>query len=166
MPLVDPLLETLAIITSKIKELDKAIKTLAERKYPEALRLQQITGVGPVTSLYFVLKIEDPNRFGRIRDIGAYLGLVPRRDQSGDTDKQLRISKCGDAYMRKLLVNAAQYIMGPFGKECELRSCGERLSERGGSRARKQAVIAVARKLAVLMASLWKNQSDYEAQVA
>ena len=161
---IEPLLEVLAGMTEKIKQLDKQIKQLTENKYPEAMRLQAITGVGPVTSLYYVLKIEDPNRFSRVRDVGSYLGLVPRRDQSGATDKQLRISKAGDSYLRRLLVSAAQYILGPFGKDSELRTYGLRLSERGGSRARKQAVVAVARKLAVLMASLWKSGNEYQPQ--
>ena len=110
-----------------------------------------------MTLLYFVHKIEDPERFGNVRDIASYLGLCPKRDQSGDRDKQLRITKAGDSYLRRLLVSAAQYLLGFFGKDCALRRFGLKLCERGGPRAKKKAVVAVARKLAVLMASLWKT---------
>ena len=104
----------------------------------------------------------DPERFEKARDIGAYLGLVPKRDQSGDLDRELRISKAGDKLLRRLLVGAAQYIIGPFGPECDLRSKGLRLIERGGQRAKKKAVVAVARTLAVVMLALWQKNENYE----
>jgi len=85
-----PCVEVLALLTKKIKEYDKRIAEAAAA-HPVASRLQQIVGIGPVTSLYYVLKIEDPERFGKVRDIASYLGLCPKRDQSGDSDKQLRI---------------------------------------------------------------------------
>jgi transposase len=97
--------------------------------------------------------------------VGAYLGLCPRRDQSGGTDKQLRISKCGDALMRRLLVSAAHYLLGPFGPPCALREHGQRLTGTGSAREKKRAVVAVARKLAVLLLSLWKHGTDYEPRV-
>jgi transposase len=109
------------------------------------------------------LKIEDPERFENVRDVGAYAGLCPRRDQSGGSDPQLRISKRGDPYLRRLLVSAAQYILGPFGPHSALRAYGLMLAADGSTRARKRAVVAVARKLAVLLLSLWKNRSHYEA---
>lgn len=118
--------------------------------------------MGPITALYFVLKIEDPARFERVRDIGAFAGLCPRRDQSGESDPQLRISKRGDAYLRRLLVSAAQYIMGPFGPQSALRQYGLSLAAEGTARAKKRAVVAVARKLAVLLLTLWKKQSPYQ----
>jgi transposase len=161
---IEPVVKVLAVVTAEIKGYDKLIAEAAER-HPVAKRLQQIVGIGPVTALYFVLKIEDPDRFGRVRDIGAYLGLCPKRDQSGDCDKQLRITKAGDSYLRRLLVSAAQYILGHFGKECALREVGLKLSERGGPRAKKKAVVAVARKLAVLMMSLWKSGADYDPRL-
>ena len=105
---------------------------------------------------------EDPKRFHHLRDIGANVGLCPRRDQSGESDPQLRISKRGDAYLRRLLVSAAQYILGPFGPESALRCYGLRLAAEGTARARKRATVAVARKLAVLLLSLWKSQRLYE----
>jgi transposase len=119
--------------------------------------------VGPITALYFVLKIGEPARFERIRDVGAFIGLCPRRDQSGENDPQLRISKRGDVYLRRLLVSAAQYILGPFGPPSALRQYGLTLAAGGTSRAKKRAVVAVARKLAVLLLTLWKNKSAYQA---
>jgi transposase len=145
--------------------LEKQLVQRSRTEYPVTQRLQQIAGVGPLTALAFVLKIGDPQRFGRARDVGAYLGLCPRRDQSGGTDKQLRISKCGDGLLRRLLVSAAQYILGPFGPACALRHHGERLSGSGSGREKKRAVVAVARKLAVLLLSLWKHGTDYEPRV-
>jgi transposase len=161
-PILAPTVAALTEISLQIKELDATIKQLSAERYPETLFLQQISGVGPITSLAFVLKIESPDRFARTRDVGAYLGLCPRRDQSGDSDKQLPITKAGDRYLRRLLVSAAQYILGPFGRESALRSFGLQLASAGNSRAKKRAVIAVARKLSVLMLSLWKAQALYE----
>ena len=109
------------------------------------------------------MKIEDPARFERVRDVGAFLGLCPRRDQSGENDPQLRISKRGDAYLRRLLVSAAQYILGPFAPPSALRQYGLALASGGTPRAKKRAVVAVARKLAVLLLTLWKNKSVYQA---
>ena len=125
-------------------------------------RLRQIKGVGPITSLCLALVVGEPKRFQDPRDIGGFLGLVSKRDQSGDTDKQLPITKAGDVYMRCLLVQSAQYIMGPFGEDCDLRRHGLRLVARGGKAAKKKALIAVARKLAVLMLVMWQRGSDYE----
>ena len=159
-PLIEPMVKVLAEMGERIKEFDRMIRRAAAA-HPAARHLQEIVGIGPITALYFVHKIEDPGRFARVRDVGAYLGLCPRRDQSGDCDKQLRITKAGDRYLRRLLVSAAQYILGHFGKECALREFGLRLCERGGPRAKKKAVVAVARKLSVLMVSVWKNESDY-----
>jgi len=162
LALVEPSLAVIETMTGQIKSLDRSIAELAATSYPETEYLTQITGIGTITSLTFILTIYDPTRFRRPRDIGAYLGLVPKRDQSGDTDKQLRITKAGDAYLRRLLVGAAQYILGPFGPDTELKRYGLKLAERGGSRAKKKAVVAVARKLAVLMLTLWKNETIYE----
>lgn len=159
--LVEPSLGVIDTMTEQIRKLEKSIEELAATKYRETEYLTQITGVGTITSLTFILTIGDPLRFKRGRDVAAYLGLVPRRDQSGETDKQLRISKAGDAYLRRLLVSAAQYVLGPFGPDCKLRSKGLKLAERGGPRAKKKAVVAVARKLAVLMLALWRDEEIY-----
>ena len=165
LPVVQPLLTVLAHVTEQIKHMERDLVRRSKQDYPATQRLQQITGVGPLTALCFVLKIGDPQRFGRSRDVGAYLGLCPRRDQSGGTDKQLRISKCGDGLLRRLLVSAAHYVLGPFGPPCALREAGQRLIGAGSSREKKRAVVAVARKLAVLLLSLWKHGTDYEPRV-
>ena len=160
--MIAPSVQALAELSARIQMLDREISALARTKYPQTLWLQQIPGVGPITALYFVLKIEDPSRFENVRDVGAYAGLCPRRDQSGESDPQLRISKRGDAYLRRLLVSAAQYILGPFGPASALREYGLMLAADGTRRAKKRAVVAVARKLSVLLLSLWKNQTLYQ----
>jgi transposase len=156
--MITPSVQALAELSTRINALELEIKALARVKYPQSAQLQQIPGVGPITALYFVLKIEEPNRFAHVRDIGAYAGLCPRRDQSGESDPQLRISKRGDAYLRRLLVSAAQYILGPFGPQSALRADGLNLAPDGTARAKKRATVAVARKLAVLLLSWWKSQ--------
>jgi transposase len=118
--------------------------------------------VGALTSLAFVLTLEEPSRFAKSRDVGAFLGLTPKRDQSGESDKPLSITKAGNAYLRWLLVGAANYILGPFGPDCELRRYGERIASRGGKVSKRKAKVAVARKLAVLMHHLWKNHGTYD----
>ena len=158
-----PSVKVLEELTFRIKLLEREIVALARQKYPETAWLEQVPGVGPITALYFVLKIGAPARFARVRDVGAFLGLCPRRDQSGENDPQLRISKRSDAYLRRLLVSAAQYILGPFGPPSALRGYGLALAAGGTSRAKKRAVVAVARKLAVLLLTLWKNQRSYQA---
>ncbi len=162
--MIEPNVQALAELTARIKVLDREINLLAKTKYPQSAHLEQIPGVGPITALYFVLKIEDPARFKKVRDVGAYAGLCPRRDQSGESDPQLRISKCGDAYLRRLLVSAAQYILGPFGPESALRQYGLMLATEGTPRAKKRATVAVARKLASVLysVSLWKHQRPYQ----
>jgi transposase len=159
---IEPSLHVLDGMTEQIRTLDRSIAAMAREKYPECEFLTQIAGVGTITSLTFILTIGDPERFRRKRDVAAYLGLVPRRDQSGECDKQLRISKAGDTYLRKLLVGAAQYILGPSGPDTALRRKGLKLAERGGPRAKRKAVVAVARNLAVLLLTLWHDEEVYE----
>jgi transposase len=156
-----PLLEVIADLTGRIREMDKQVERMIE-EHPEAVRLQQPRGVGPVTSLAFVLAVEDPARFKRSRQVGAYFGLVPKLDDSSDSSPQLRITKAGDALVRKYLVNAAHYILGPFGTDCDLRRYGEAIAARGGKNAKKRAAIAVARKLAVMLHRLWVSEADYD----
>jgi transposase len=158
---ITPSVQVLEELSLRIRVLEREISALARTKYPATARLEQIPGVGPITALYFVLKIEDPRRFAKVRDVGAFLGLCPRRDQSGENDPQLRITKRGDAYLRRLLVSAAQYILGPFAPASALRQYGLALAAEGTARAKKRAVVAVARKLAVLLLSLWKNERSY-----
>lgn len=157
-----PVMDTICDLTNRIKGLDKQINRLATEKYPEAGGLQQVGGVGPVTALSYILTLEDPARFTKSRMVGPFLGLTPRRDQSGDVDKQLRITKAGNVYLRKLLVGCSHYIMGPFGPDSNLRRHGMAIAAHGGKNARKRAVVAVARKLSVLLHRLWVSGEDYE----
>lgn len=159
---LQPMLEMIRELTRKIRAYDLMVKEVAASKYPETERLRQVGGVGPLTALAYVLTLEEPKRFAKSRMVGAYLGLVPRLDQSGQTDKQLRITKHGDGYLRRLLVGSAHYILGPFGPDCDLRIYGQKLMQRGGKNAKKRAVVAVARKLAVLLHALWRSGQTYE----
>jgi len=161
-PAVLPVLEMVDGLTAKIRTLNRAIDRMAEEKYPVATHLMEIGGVGPLTSVAFVLTLEDPGRFKKSRSVGAYLGLAPGKDQSGDDDPQKRITKAGDAFLRRLVVNASHYIMGPFGPDCDLRRHGLKIASRGGKNGKKRAVIAVARKLAVLMHRLWVTGEVYD----
>lgn len=158
---LEPTLETLQTLNTQIRAYDRQIEAMAER-YPETRLLRQVTGVGPLTATTFVLTIEDPTRFSRSRDVGSYFGLRPRRAQSGARDPQLRITKAGDPMTRRLLVGCAQYILGPFGPDSDLRRHGLALAERGGKAAKKRAIVAVARKLAVLLHHLWITGEAYE----
>ena len=159
---VGPLLALIDALTAQIINFDNQIEKLAETKYPETIALQQIHGVGALTALTFVLTLEDKNRFHKSRDAGCFLGLRPRRSQSGRSDPQLGITKAGDRYLRTLLVQCAHHILGPFGPPTALQLWGRKLAERGGKNGRKRAVVAVARKLAVLLHRLWVTQSSYE----
>lgn len=154
-PAIAPLLQQICYLDLAIKDYDRQVKKLC-KKYPETLLLQQISGIGPITSIAFVLIVGDPNRFENPARLCAYLGVVPRQDQSGNTDKQLGITKKGNKLMRNLLVQAAHYILGPFGQDCDLRAYGMRIQSRGGKIARKKSYVAVARKLVMVMIRLWQ----------
>jgi transposase len=162
LPVVETPLKALDELNIRIKELDKQIIKTAAEHYPQTKLLEQVPGIGPVTSLSYVLAIGDPERFKNVRDVGAYIGLVPRRDQSGNSDKQLPISKAGNRDLRRLLVQCAQYILGHFGPDCDLRRHGLMLAAKGGKAAKRKAVIAIARKLAVLLLVLWKTGQPYK----
>ena len=160
-PSIDPILAVIAELNEQLRGYDRLLETLSER-HAEAAVLRQIAGVGPLTSLAFVLILEDPKRFRDSRRVGAYLGLTPASRQSGDRDPQMHITKEGDPFLRQLLVQSAHYILGPFGPDCDLRRRGLALASRGGKAAKKRATVAVARKLAVLMHCLWLTQLPYE----
>lgn len=159
-PAVQPLLEAIRSLSDQIQVLDKQLEQLAEERYPETMVLRQVAGVGPLISLSYVLTLEDPYRFKRSREVGAYLGLVPRQRQSGQRDPELGITKAGDAFLRHLLVQGAHYILGVHGPDSHLRRWA--LRRGGGKNARKRTVIAVARKLAVLLHRLWVTGAVYE----
>lgn len=158
---LEPMLAVITDVTQRIKAMDRQVEQIA-LEYPAAARLQQLKGVGALTALAFVLLIEDPKRFKQSRDVGPYFGLVPRLDESSDSTPQLGITKAGDELGRRLLVSAAQYILGPFGPECDLRRFGSAIAARGGKNAKKRAVVAVARKLAVLLHRLWVTEAAYD----
>jgi transposase len=157
-----PLVDLVERLSGSIAGYDQEIEKLAANQYPQTERLRQVKGVGPLTSLAFVLTLENPHRFAKSREVGPYLGLVPKQEDSGESQPQLRISKAGDVMLRRLLVGSAHYILGPFGPDTDLRRYGLRLCERGGKNAKKRAVVAVARKLAVLLPRLWVSGEAYE----
>jgi transposase len=157
-----PLITAIQTLNEQIRCCDMQIETLATETYPQTALPRQVSGVGALTALAFILTIADGARFAKSRDIGPYLGLVPRQDDSGDRSSQLRITKAGDPYLRRLLVGSAQFILGPFGPDSDLRRHGERLMQRGGKNAKKRAIVAVARKLAVLLHRLWITGEAYE----
>jgi transposase len=161
-PALLPVVEEIASLSDRIKALDRQIQALADEGYPQTKLLRQVGGVGPITSLAFVLTLEAPERFSKSRTVGAFLGMVPGRKQSGRSDPERRITKQGDRYVRRLLVNAAHYVLGPFGPDCDLRRFGVRIASRGGKIAKKRAIIAVARKLAILLHHLWRSAEVYE----
>jgi transposase len=157
-----PLMEIVGALTEKIRHQTRVIEELCQEVYPETEMFTDVDGVGPITALTYLLTIEEPGRFRSSREVGAYLGLRPRRDQSGDTDKELPVTKAGDSRLRRLLVQCAHRILGPFGKDSDLRRWGLKLAERGGRGAKRRAVVAVARKLAVLLHRLWVTGEVYE----
>lgn len=158
---LETVLSEIQNLTAKIRRLDREIEQLCEERYPETKELREIKGVGEVTALCFVLVLQDPARFETNRAAGAYIGLCPGRNQSGDSDPDCRITKAGDRYLRSLLVQSAQYIMHQ-GPSCDLRAHGHKLRERGGKYASQKAAVAVARKLAVLMLRLWRTGESYD----
>lgn len=161
-PALLQLLTTLADLTDRIRAYDHQVETAMVERYPAGQILRQVPGVGSLTALAYLLVIEDPTRFRKSREVGPYLGLVPRQSQSGDREPQLSITKAGDPLLRRLLVQSAHYILGPFGPDSDLRCWGLRLAGSGSSRGKKRAVVAVARKLAVLLHHLWVTGEVYE----
>jgi transposase len=157
-----PLLEEVESLTEKIQALDQRVEQIARTEYPETGLLRQVSGVGPLIALTFVLTIEQRERFPKSRDVGCYLGLRPKQSDSGESAPQLRITKEGDPYLRKLLVQGAHYIMARRGPDTDLKRWGLKLSARGGKNARKRALVAVARKLAILLHRLWITGEVYE----
>jgi transposase len=161
-PALGPILETIGSLTRQIREYDQQLETISKEHYPETQLLRQVEGIGTLTALTFVLILEDPYRFKKSRSVGAYLGLVPATDRSGERDPQKRISKEGDEMLRKLLVGSAHYVLGPFGSDSDLRRHGQKIAARGGKNAKKRAVVAVARKLCVLLHHLWVTGELYD----
>src|SRR5215468_919636 len=159
---LEPLLAAIESVSERIAEYNERIEKLAQHSYPQVGLLKQVKGVGTLIALTFLLTLEDPHRFRKSRDVGGYLGLQPGRRKSGQSEPQMHISKEGDPYLRTLLVQGAQHILGPFGMDCDLRRWGLKLAERGGRNGKKRAIVATARKLAVLLHHLWVSGEVYE----
>jgi transposase len=159
---LEPLLAGIEGLSEQIRESNQRIERLAEESYPQVALLKQVKGVDTLIALTFLLTLEDPHRFRKSRDVGCYLGLQPGRRNSGQSEPQMHISKEGDPYLRTLLVQGAQHILGPFGVDCDLRRWGLKLAERGGKSGKKRAIVATARKLAVLLHHLWVSGQVYE----
>ena len=159
---LQPLLAAIASVSEGIAEYNQRIEKLAQDSYPQVELLKQVKGVGTLIALTFLLTLEDPHRFDKSRDVGCYLGLQPGRRNLGQSQPQMHISKEGDPYLRTLLVQGAQHILGPFGVDCDLRRWGLKLAARGGRNGKKRAIVATARKLAVLLHHLWVSGEVYE----
>lgn len=159
---IEPLLKQIGEMSGRIHEYDVAIQRIARERYPEVELLTAVGGVGVLIALTYILTLEDPHRFQRSRDVGAYLGMRPRRRQSSGSDPELGITKEGDVYLRKILVQGAHVILGRQGADSDLRRFGQKLVTRGGKGAKKKARVAVARKLAVLLHHLWVTGEVYE----
>lgn len=157
-----PLIKMIEQLTTQIREFDRKVEQLAEDRYPDTGALTQVCGVGSLTALAYILTLEDEGRFRRSRSVGAWLGLAPGQHDSGDSQPQWHITKQGDPYLRRLLIGSSQYILGPFAADCDLRRYGLAIAARGGANAKKRAVVAVARKLAVLLHRLWRTREVYE----
>ncbi len=162
-PALQPMLEVIAGLSEQIKASTRQLEKLADERYPETHILRQVKGVGPITSLGYVLTLEEAQRFGKSRSVGAFVGLTARQYDSGESHPQLRITKAGDPFLRRLLVSSAQYILGPFGEDCDLRRWGFKLMRGSDNQIlKKKAVVAVARKLAVLLHHLWLTGEVYQ----
>jgi len=157
-----PLLEQITALSGQIRRMDRQIEKLAQR-YPEIAVLRTAPGVGPVVAAAYVLTLDRPDAVHGSRAAGAFLGLRPQRSQSGDSDPQHRITKTGNIYLRRLLVQAAHYILGRFGPDSALRRWGLKLAASGGQRGKKRAIVAVARKLAVILHCMWRTGQSYQA---
>jgi transposase len=158
-----PLLEMLDQLNEKITFYDEMMEHIARTRYPKYCLLNQVGGVGVHTALLYMLTIGDPERFQKSRSVGCFLGMRPKKQDSGENKPQLGITKAGDVYLRKILVNCAHHILGPRGQDSDLRRFGLRICERGGKNAKKRAVVAVARKLSVLLHRLWVTGDVYES---
>lgn len=157
-----PLFAALTLIHEQLLEIERQTQRIVKERYPVVERLLDVPGVGLRTAFAFVTTLEDPRRIRGTRNCGAYLGLTPRQRESGSSSPQLGITKTGDRDLRRLLVLCGHHLLGPLGKDCRLRRWGLQLCERGGRNAKKRAVVAVARKLAIHLLAIWKNGQAYD----
>ena len=140
-----PIVKLLKAVNEEIKQYEQEIDRLGHDHYPVTQVLQQIPGIGPITSLAFVLTLDDVRRFKSGRDVGAYLGLVPRQKSSGECNPQLHITKAGDREMRRLLVLCANYVLGHFGPDCDLRRFGLKIAATAATRTGRNALVSPSR---------------------
>ena len=157
MGLVEPLLTVLAAMVDQLAVLTKQILDIT-RKERVCQRLMSVPGVGPITALSFRATIDNPDRFTKSRDVGAHLGLTPARYQSGETDIQGKISRCGDELTRTALYEASHSLLVISKKWSGLKAWGLGVAKRRGM---ARARIAVARKLAVILHRMWVDESDF-----
>ncbi len=160
-PALCPLLDVIEDLNLQICELEKKFKAVSNNDYPITNRFQKIYGVGPILAAAFVTTIDDPKRFLKSHDIGAFLGLTPKQSQSGKVDKQLGISKEGDRYLRKLLVQSAHILVRDNSPDTDLKRWATDYVQRGGKNAKKRAIVATARKLAIVLHRMWVDDADY-----
>jgi transposase len=162
LALVGPLLPQIESLTEAVDNYDREVEAYLESR-PDAARLLQVHGVGPITVAAIMAVVADPQRIKHSRDLGAYLGLVPGEDQSGGHDPQLHITKTGNALARRTLVQAAHFMMSARGKDCALRRWAlARIGDGKNKILKKRIAIALARKLAVLLHRLWVSGEDYQ----
>lgn len=159
---LEPLAKQIELLTEQIRQADRKLEQIARSEYPETELLEQVYGVGTLIALTFVLTVEDRQRFRKSRDVGCYVGLRPTRSQSGQREPELSITKEGDAYLRKMLVQGAHRILHPRSPDTDLKRWGVKLAARGGKNAKKRAIVAVARKLAILLHRLWVTGEVYQ----
>jgi transposase len=159
---VEPLLRVREQLVREVEALEA--KLVAEAKAdPVCRRLTTVPGVGPITALAYVSGVDDVARFADRRQVAAWLGLVPRRYQSGKIDHSGKISKAGDTMLRALLFEAAHVLISRVKRPCALKGWAEQLARRVGM---MKAKVAVARKLAVLLATLWAKEEEFRWQAA
>jgi transposase len=160
---LEPVLNHLAQLGQTLKTLDEAVEKTAKKHEKVVELLKSVPRVGSLTALTFCLVVEDPHRFKKSRDIGAYVGLAPGRRQSGDSDVQLGISKEGDALLRRLLVQCAHQVMFKNAPDSALKRWGIAKAKSGGKNGKKKMAVALARKLAVVLHRLWVTGEPYKA---
>ena len=154
---VEPLLIAREAIAQQIADLDRKVMRLA-RNDAQVRRFMTTPGIGPITALCYLATIDDPTRFNKSRNVGAYIGLTTRRYASGETDWTGRISKCGDAMLRSYLFEAANVLLTRVAKWSALKAWGMRIAKRSGIR---KAKVAVARKLAVILHRMWIDGTEF-----
>mgnify|MGYP001815055186 FL=1 len=155
---VEPLLKAREVIEQQVADLDRKVMRLA-RSEPQVRRFMTAPGIGPITALCYLATIDDPVRFNKSRNVGAYVGLTTRRYASGEIDWTGRISKCGDKLLRSYLFEAANVLLTRVAKWSTLKAWGMRIAKRSGIR---KAKVAVARKLAVILHRMWIDGTEFQ----